>query len=181
MNFVALRKCPSCGGELLAFAGVAWMTCHDCPTAWNPFTEPVGSLPTRHPAGEKIEAPVRLPFYVFGSSPAASSGLLWVPAYRESGTRSDDDVASVLTSKPYLVELVEAPLRASLGRGLVEATALCDIRRRREDRRRVTCQALVSLPCRVRGDVLEEPVSGLSLKRANILPRFGTEEAAGSS
>ena len=171
MTLVALRTCPSCGGVLLGFAGVAWMVCRDCPTAWDLFAQPAVSLPTRRPSGKDLEAQVWLPFYVFDAHRAESGAFVWVPAYRESGTWSDQDIGSVLTSRPYLVDLVETPLRTPVARGLTEATALFDVRRGRSHTGPVRCEGLVSLPCRVRGDVLEEPVSGLSLKRANILPR----------
>jgi hypothetical protein len=169
MIHVSIRKCPSCAGDLLAFSGVAWMSCQECPTAWDLFSEPVGRLVTFRPAGEKTTADHRLPFYVFSEN----GNLIWIPAYRETGSRSDGDAAFLLTSKHPGLKLAEAPLGASLARDLSEASALLEIRRAGgAGATSGVPPVLVSLACAIKGPTLVEPITGATLVLENVLPRY---------
>ena len=158
---VVLRKCPSCGGALRGFAGVRWMSCAECPAAWDPFAAPAASLPTWRAGGT---GDVVLPFFLF----EAGDELIWVPAYRAAGTRSDSDIGALLGAKRHRPELTPAPLGASLGRGLAEATALAELRRPPEVA--LVCKGLVALPCRERSGLVEEPVTGIVMGRGQIVP-----------
>src|SRR5258706_5816577 len=111
MKYVALRKCPSCGGALLGLAGVAWMTCRECPAAWHLFAEPPEKIPTFRPVEEKDVAPARLPFFLFGlrsgkTGKEGKENVVWVPAYRAPGMRSDLDIPGFLTKHQHTVALV---------------------------------------------------------------------------
>ncbi|MDL2717603.1 MAG: hypothetical protein PT977_07605 [Acidobacteriota bacterium] len=173
MTFVALRKCPSCGGELDAWAGVAWMSCRDCPRAWDLFSGPPEKIVTYRPAEEDSanRPEARLPLFLFGTRSGAEEAVVWIPAYRAAGARSDSDVASVLTERKHRPALVEAPLGCALARGPREALALFDALHPSDEDGTLAWQVLVSLPVRLAGGSLHEPVSNLWLDVPGIRPR----------
>lgn len=164
MTLVALRRCPACGGVLEGIAGVAWMTCGDCPTAWDLFTEPHTRLATHHPAGEAGPAAARLPFFHFRD--AGGGNAVWLPAYRAAVPGSS--VATALTERGHAPDLVSAPLGSAVARGPAEALALFAALR---SGAAPDPPLLVSLALRRTGDALVEPVTGLSLPAARLLPR----------
>ena len=180
MTYVALRKCPSCGGGVDGWAGVAWMSCRDCPTAWDLFSAPPEKIPTYRPAGEdSTDRPeARLPFFLFGTRRGAEEAVVWIPAYRAAGARSDSDVASVLTERKHRPALVEAPLGCALARGPREALALFDALHPSDEDTTLALQVLVSLPVRLNEGSLHEPVSDLWLDVSGIRPPVRDRHAA---
>ncbi len=170
---VVLRLCPACSGELLGRPGLSWMTCRGCPLAFDPFASPSQRLTTCRPEGDSGEAPLRLAFYVFEAGPEASRALLWVPAFRAIDT-TGPDAGEVLTQKRHSPPLVEAPLGAGLARTPAEALALLKLRLGAgSEGVGAPRPRLVSLPCRLSGDRITEPVSGVSFWRKALRPSFG--------
>ncbi|MFN7989121.1 MAG: hypothetical protein U0529_16730 [Thermoanaerobaculia bacterium] len=170
---VALRLCPACGGELLGRPGLPWMTCRGCPVAFDPFASPAERLATYRPEGEAGNASLRLAFYVFDAAPDGGPGPIWIPAFRATDT-SGLDVGEVLTQKKHAPRLALAPLGAGLARTPGEALTLLKLRRGTTG---VGAEAprprLVSLPCRLLGERLTEPVSGVSFWLKGLRPPPG--------
>lgn len=170
---VAIRLCPDCSGELLGRPGLSWMTCCSCPLAIDPFSSPPQRLTTCRPEGEPGEAPLRLAFYVFQAGPEASRALLWIPAFRAIDT-TGLDASEVLTRKRHAPPFVEAPLGAGLARTPAEALALLKLRLGAgSEGAGAAGPRLVSLPCRLSGERITEPVSGVSFWRKALRPSFG--------
>jgi hypothetical protein len=167
VKLVVLRRCPSCGGGLLAAPGVAWTTCRECPSAWDLHAEPPERIPTYRPKGDADPAAVRLPFYLFGVRAPEGERLVWVPAFL-GGETQGSAVAAALTERQHRVELAEAPLGAAVGRGPREARALLRHVGTPEDQ--VSWQALLSISFRGEGGTLVEPVSGKALVAAALFP-----------
>jgi len=170
---VVLRRCPACSGELLGRSGLSWLTCRDCPLAIDPFTSPVERLTTYRPEGETGEAPLRLAFYVFDVGSEESPTPIWIQAFRAIDT-TGQDAGEVLTQKKHAPGLVQAPLGAGMARTPGEALALLRLRQGAES---VGAEAprfrLVSLPCKLSGERITEPVSGASFWRKALRPPAG--------
>ena len=171
---VALRLCPACSGGLLGRPGLSWMTCRGCPLAFDPFTSPPERLTTYRPKGEKEEAPVRLAFYAFDVGSEGSPASVWIPAFRAIDS-TGLDAGEVLTQKKHAPPLVEAPLGAGLARTPAEARTLLKLRQGAES---IGAEGprprLVSLPCKLSGERITEPVSGVSFARKALRPPFGS-------
>jgi len=170
MRSVVLRSCPACGARLLGAAGVSWMPCTACASAWDAFAEPPERIPTFRPASSRGVAGPRLPFYVFGVGTRAGETRVFVPAYRAPGERSDADLGARLTVERYAAEFAEAPLGAAVARGPREAAALLASRRPKSSGGDAAWMALVSLSCRLERDALVEPVTGWRLPLAELFP-----------
>lgn len=172
---VAPRRCPDCGGELLGRAGLAWLTCRACPLALDPFRVPVEKLVTYRPDGEKAEGAARLAFWVFETGPEASSAWIWIPAFRVVDFGPNQGAWGALTQRAYRPILVEAPLGAGLARGPEAALALAKLLRKDAfGGAEVPSPWLVSLPCGVSGDLVTEPVSGVTVSRRGLRPPLGS-------
>ncbi len=179
MTYVALRLCRTCGAAVDAWAGVAWVTCRECPAAWDLFTASPSKLVTYRPAREIVpKGPVaRLPFFLFVKRNGAGESVVWIPAYRATGARSDSDVASILTRKGHRPALVEAPLGCALARGPREALALFDAIHPADEDGAPAEQTLVSLPVVLTGGSLHEPVSDAWIADAGVRPPVLTRAA----
>ena len=170
---VVLRLCPACSGELLGRPGLSWMTCRGCPLAFDPFVSPAERLATYRPEGETGEASLRLAFYVFDVGPEGSPASVWVPAFRAIDT-TGLDAGEILTQKKHAPRLVEAPLGAGLARTPGEALSLLKLRQAAGSVGAGTSgPRLVSLPAKLSGERVTEPVSGVSFWRRALRPPPG--------
>ena len=167
---VVLRNCPACSGELLGRPGLSWMTCCGCPLALDPFSSPAERLTTYRPEGEAGDAPLRLAFYVFDVGSEGSPASVWIPAFRAIDT-TGLDAGEVLTQKKHAPRLTEAPLGAGLARTPGEALSLLKLR---QGAGNVGAEAsrprLASLPAKLSGERVTEPVSGVSFWRKALRP-----------
>jgi hypothetical protein len=103
----------------------------------------------------------------FGGAPASDLRLVHVPFFEISFRLFRKTVRVWMDAVSGQV----LPLDPVPTSGPGEAAALLPVRTPADLAGDVAWQKLVSLPCRVNGDVLDEPVSGFSIRIAQVLPR----------
>jgi hypothetical protein len=143
---IVRRRCPDCGGALIASRGVAWMPCSACAMAVNLFAAPADRIRCRR---IRAEGEVILPFYRFGES--------WVPAFRSAGSEAWA-MAHALEAIAASLQFADAPCGVALGRDVEEARALLAAAGD-------AVAELIAVPCRVHGDVVTEPATRTTLRR----------------
>ena len=170
---VAARRCPDCGAQARGRAGLEWLVCPGCPLMFDPFASPPRRLPTMVPSDGDRDAR-HLVMYRFDVARAggAARRIAWVCGVRILHVQVHGDPAARLTELGWDPPLERAPLGAAVARG--PGAALRILRRRLSlppsGALAVASVEVVGIPLQEEGECVREPVSGVLLPLAVLLP-----------